>query len=416
MKKGLMNNIGLKILAFVIAFMAWIAVVNIDDPVTYKTFSAIPVTVIHEEVLANAAQPQTYQIVDNTQEVDVTVTAKRKVLSKIKEENIVAVADMKELTLDTQLPIDITINGYEGDYESAESSPRNLQVKLDDEETKRFPIVPTTTGTVRDGYILGEIQADPEKVSIRGPKTVIESISRVEAKVSVSGLAEDTVLESELTLYDEDNNAVEQNLLSNNLGTGGVKVKVKLLRTKNVEVEFDTSGIRTADGYQFTGITYEPQTIQICGQQSVLDQVGTIRVPASALSVNGLAKRTEEVIDVSGYLPDNIKLADDNASSIVVTVNVEKDGTTTLDMTKGSIAVNNLDEDLTMSYTTADILEVQIAGPEELLEDLKLEQASIDLSDCKKAGVYTVPVSIVLPEGCTLLKNISVEVELKEKE
>ena len=85
MEKRLMNNIGLKILAFLVAFMLWIMVVNIDDPVTHKTFSDIPVSVINEEVLAKAQQPQTYQIVDNTQAVDVTVTAKRKTLSKIKE-------------------------------------------------------------------------------------------------------------------------------------------------------------------------------------------------------------------------------------------------------------------------------------------------------------------------------------------
>ena len=78
---------------------------------------------------------------------------------------------MKELTLQTQIPISVEITGV--NYESVEVSPRNLQVKLEDEETKKFPIVPKTTGTVRDGYALGEIQAVPEMVSIRGPKSVI---------------------------------------------------------------------------------------------------------------------------------------------------------------------------------------------------------------------------------------------------
>ena len=135
MEKRLMNNVGLKILAFFVAFMLWIMVVNIDDPVTHKTFSEIPVSVINEEVLANAQQPQTYQIVDNTQVVDVTVTAKRKTLNKIKAKDIIAIADIKELTLDTQIPIDITINGFEERYDSAQANPRNLQIKLEDEET-----------------------------------------------------------------------------------------------------------------------------------------------------------------------------------------------------------------------------------------------------------------------------------------
>lgn len=52
MKKGLMNNWGLKILSFLLAVMLWLIVVNIDDPVTTQTFNNIPVAVTNAEVLA----------------------------------------------------------------------------------------------------------------------------------------------------------------------------------------------------------------------------------------------------------------------------------------------------------------------------------------------------------------------------
>lgn len=412
-----MNNIGLKILAFLVAFMLWIMVVNIDDPVTHKTFSDIPVSVINEEVLAKAQQPQTYQIVDNTQAVDVTVTAKRKTLSKIKERDIIAVADIKELTLDTQIPIDITINGFEERYDNAQANPRNLQIKLEDEETKRFPIVPTTTGTVRDGFVLGDIQAMPEKVSIRGPKSVIAEISRVEASVSVSGLSKDAILDSELVLYDSNNNIIDQNLLSNNLGTEGVGVSVQILNTKSIPLEFDTSRIEAARGYEFTGITYEPQTIQISGEREEMSNISSLRVPASALDVSDIREKTEKVIDVSEYLPDNIRLADENAGSVVVTISVEKDGTKSYDITVGSIMINNLSEELTMSYATADVLELQVRGPKEALDSLSLEQAiSIDLQNYTADGTYDVPVSVKLPDDCFLEKNVKVRVILSMKE
>lgn len=71
MKKGLMNNWGLKILSFLLAVMLWLIVVNIDDPVTTQTFNNIPVAVTNAEVLA--ATNQTYQIEDGTQNVSVTV-------------------------------------------------------------------------------------------------------------------------------------------------------------------------------------------------------------------------------------------------------------------------------------------------------------------------------------------------------
>lgn len=412
MRERLMNNVGLKVLAFLLALMLWFIVVNIDDPVTTETYYSIPVSVINEEVLAEANQ--TYQIQDGTQSVAVTVKAKRSVLNKIENEDIQAYADMKELTLQTQVPISVVIKGY--DYESVEVTPRNLQVKLEDEETKKFPIVPTTTGTVRDGYALGEIKAVPEMVSIRGPKSVIGAISRVEAAISVSGLSEDEQLPSELVLYDEENNVIDQSLLTNNLGTDGVAVSVQILKTKNIQLEFDTSEVQAADGYSISGVTWEPQQIQVTGTREALSKLSKIGIPASALELTGLNSKTEQVVDIAEFLPEEVRLLDENAGSVVVTIVIEKDGTKAYDISLGSIKVNNLPDDLTLSYETADVLEIQIRGPADILNKYEVNQnIGIDLSEYTKAGIYTIPVDIKLPEGCTLEKPVTVNIVLKEK-
>ena len=413
MKKGLMNNWGLKILSFLLAVMLWTIVVNIDDPVTTKTFNNIPVTVINTEVLA--ATNQTYQIEDGTQNVSVTVRAKRSVLGKIKSDQIKATADMKELTLQTQIPIDIEIEGIS--YEDVEVTPRNLQVKLEDEETKKFPIVPKTTGTVRDGCALGEIQAVPEMVSIRGPKSVIDSISKVEASVSVSGLSEDVVTKSELVLYDKDNNIIDQSLLANNLGTEGVSVSVQVLETKNVKVEFDTSEITAAAGYSISNIKYEPDHINVTGRSEDLKKLKKISIPASALSsMSGLTSKTEQVVDIAEYLPEDIKLTDENAGSVVVTVGIDKDGSKSYDISMGSIKVNNLSDRLSLNYESADVLEIQIRGSEDTLNSYKInDHVSIDLKNYQTAGTFTVPVTVEVPNGCVLENTVTVNVVLEEK-
>ena len=387
MKKRLMNNLGLKMLAFCIAALLWFVVVNVDDPISQKTFLDIPVSVINTEVLAETQQ--TFHIVDDTQSVEVTVSAKRSVLNRISAKDIIAVADMKELTLKTQIPIDITIDGFK--YESAVAHPRNLQVKLEDELTKKFPIIPTTTGTVRDGYALGEIEAVPEKVSIRGPKSVIERISRVEASVSVSGLSADTVLPSELVLYDEEDERIDQELLTNNIGTDGVGVSVQLLRTKDIPLSFDTSKIKTASGYTFEGITFEPTTIQVSGTREEMNSLTKIMVPASVLQFTNLKARTEKVVDISEFLPEGVQLVDENAGSIVVTINIQKDGTNTFDITVASITVKNLSSELTLDYITAEAIEIQVRGPKTLLEDLDISsKVSVDLSAYTEPGDYAV--------------------------
>lgn len=415
MKKTLTNNLGLKLLAFFTAVMLWIIVVNIDDPYAKKTFTNIPVTVINTEVLAE--EQQTFQIVDNTQAVSVVVNAKRSVLNKIKAEDIVAVADMKELTLKTQIPIDVSIEKFSGKYESAVATPRNLQVKLEEEEIKKFPIVPTTTGTVRDGYVLGEIKAVPEKVSIRGPKSVIEKISKVGTSVNISGLSKDTILSSELVLYDEDGEIIDQTLLTNNLGADGVGVKVTLLHTKEVPVEFDTSEISVASGYEFTEITFEPQKVSVAGKEEDLEKITSIKVPASALRMDDLTKKIEKVVKIAEYLPENIQLTDENADSIVVTISVEKNGTKSYEVTVGNIKVKNLNEDFVLTFETADSIELLVRGTKEVLDAYEPEgHVSIDLESYEKAGFYTVKVKVDVPNGCILEREPTINITLEKKD
>ena len=413
MRKRLTVNFGLKILAFFIALFMWLIVVNIDDPVTDKTYTGIPVQVINEEVVTSANR--TYQIVDDTQEVSVTVTAQRSVLNDVKAEDIVAIADMKEISLGTQIPIEVKIEGYK--YDSAVSNPRNLQIQIDDEAKNNFPITPTTLGTVREGYVIGELKANPEKVTIRGPKTVIDSINRVVAEVDVSGLSSDTEVEARLVLYDANNNVIDQSLLANNLGKEGLTVEVTLHQIKSVKVELDTSMVTAADGYKISEISVEPQEVRISGSKSALARVTEISVPASALTAVNLTQRTERSIDISQYLPEDVSLVDENADNVVVTIAVEKPGAKNFEVSTSSITVNNLDSNLELSYGSVVDLEIQIKGPDATLNTFSIaKKVSIDLKDYTRPGTYTVPVSVELPSGCSLVNEVSVEVILEEKQ
>ena len=414
MRKRIANNLALKILAFLIAAFLWLIVVNIDDPVGDKTFSNIPVQVVHEEVITD--NNNTYQSVDNTQEVNVTVTAQRSVLDKIKAEDIQATADMKELTMRTQVPIEVTIKGYTGKYEKANANPRNLQIQIDEEAKNNFPITPTTTGTVREGYVVGELKALPEKVTLRGPKRIINSISKVTAEADVSGLSEDETLEAKLVLYDSNNNVIDQTLLANNLGKEGVSVEVNLLQVKRVPVKIDTAEISAAEGYKLGTITVEPQEVSVTGEKSVLSNVSEISIPASALQMENLTQRTETTVDISSYLPNDVSLAEQNANKVVISIPVQQPGAKTFEVSTSSIVVNNLSSNLDISYDSTVDLEIQIKGPSDVLNVFSpAKKVSIDLKEYTEAGTYIVPVSVELPDGCSLVNDVSVEIVLEKR-
>ncbi len=412
MRRRLTANWGLKILAFFSAVLMWLVVVNIDDPVTDKTYSGIPVSVINEEIVTTTNR--TYQIVDNTQEVAVTVSANRSVLNKIRSEDIIAIADMKELSLGTQIPIDVSIPGFK--FEKVYTTPGNLQVKIEDEAKNNFPITPTTTGTVREGYVLGELKPNPEKVTLRGPKSVIDNISRVVAEANVSGLSENADIEGKLILYDRNNNVIDQTLLANNLGKEGVSVRVTLNQIRSVPVKPDTSMITAATGCKVSAVNVEPREVRVTGDEEDLDKLDKIEIPAEDLEIPDLSERTERMVDISPYLPEGVTLADENAGSVVITILIEQPGVKNYEVSTSSITVNNLAENLELVYGAVVDLEIQVRGPAEVLKVFTIaRKVSIDLKNYQTPGTYLVPVTVELPDGCELVDSEEVEIILEKK-
>ncbi|MFV0363179.1 MAG: YbbR-like domain-containing protein [Suipraeoptans sp.] len=413
MKEKLLSNFGLKILAFVSAILLWAFVVNINDPEVSQSFSNVQVQIVNEDILTQTEK--TMQVPD-TDTVTVTVTAKRSVIRQLDAEKIVATADLKDITMGTLIPIKISIPGYENRYSTATSNPVNLEVQIDDEAKASFPITPVDKGTVRDGNVLSEMKSNPESVVIYGPKSIIDNISRVTAEVNVAGLSEDSTLESDLVIYDKNDNTVSQTMLRFNIGEEGLSVNVKLLKVKKVSLNFDDSLISAADGYVYSGISYEPKEIEIKGKKEDLSGISDIDIPATALEARNLDKKTDKTINIAEYLPDSIELFDQNAGTIVVTLNIDTPGVNTFEVATNSIVVKNLDDKLETSFDTAVDIEIQLQGEESVLDVLSLaNKVSIDLKDYTEPGTYTVPVSVELPSGVKLVNSLEIKVILKQK-
>jgi YbbR domain-containing protein len=197
---------------------------------------------------------------------------------------------------------------------------------------------------------------------------------------------------------------------------------VKLLVTKHVPVKFDTSLIIPGEGYVFDGIEVEPQTIEVAGKADVINSMSEIAVEAEALKREGLTANEEVVIEMGSHLPEGIILADEAAGSIVVRILMEKAGMKTLALPVRSVKVNNASEQFEITYVGEQTVNLQFAGPKDVLQTLTKETisemilATIDLSQYKEEGTYDVPVQVIdLPEQCTYLGEATVQITLKKK-
>ena len=413
-KYKLTTNLGLKIIAFIFAVFLWCIVVNLDNPVGSSTFRDIPVQIVNADIITSAGE--VYQV-EGDGTVTVVVYATREVRQKLSSEDIVATADIKQIDSTGRLvPIEVSINGFSGETITAEAIPRNLTITREKSGKKTLALTVDTEGiTTADGYILGDVSVSPEQVTITGAESALAQIDRAEAQVDAEGLREDSELPANLVLYDENGNPQNQSQIGNNLGDQGLTVSVEVLKMKSVPIVFNVTG-SPAEGYKYTGCISTPESIQVCGKSDALDTVNEIEIPASVIDISGASQPIEMTVDITPYLPEGVSLVEERAGNITVTVNIEQEGTLTIDFMVSSIRIDNLSENLQVNYEPDAEITLRFTGDEALLDTLDISNAvSVDLEDYTEPGTYDIPVRVNLPSGITLDGQVSVQLTLEEK-
>ncbi len=414
-KYKITTNLGLKVIAFIFAVFLWFIVVNFDNPVGSSTFRDIPVQILNEDIITSAGE--VYQV-EGDKTVTVVVYATREVRQKLTSDNIVATADIKQIDSTGRLvPIEVTINGFSGETITAEAIPRNLTIQREKSGKKVMSLTVDTGGiNLADGYILGDASVEPDQVTITGAESVLEQVDRAVARVDdVSGVSEDSVLPASLVLYDANGNELNQTQIGNNLGEKGLSVSVEVLKVKGIPVVFGVTG-SPAEGYKYTGCISTPESVQVCGKSEDIDKISEIDVPASAVDISGASAPIELTVDITQYLPEGVNLVDENSGNVTVTVKIEQEGTLSIDFMVSSIRINNLAENLQVSYEPDAEITFRFTGDEALLDTLDISNAvSVDLSDYDEAGTYDVPVRVNLPAGISQDGKVTVQLTLEEK-
>ena len=414
-KYKITTNLGLKVIAFIFAVFLWFIVVNFDNPVGSSTFRDIPVQILNEDIITSAGE--VYQV-EGDKTVTVVVYATREVRQKLTSDNIVATADIKQIDSTGRLvPIEVTINGFSGETITAEAIPRNLTIQREKSGKKVMSLTVDTGGiNLADGYILGDASVEPDQVTITGAESVLKQVDRAVAQVDdVSGVSEDSVLPASLVLYDANGNELNQTQIGNNLGENGLSVSVEVLKVKGIPVVFGVTG-SPAEGYKYTGCISTPESVQVCGKSEDIDKISEIDVPASAVDISGASAPIELTVDITQYLPEGVNLVDENSGNVTVTVKIEQEGTLSIDFMVSSIRINNLAENLQVSYEPDAEITFRFTGDEALLDTLDISNAVfVDLSDYDEAGTYDVPVRVNLPAGISQDGKVTVQLTLEEK-
>ena len=416
MKEKITNNLLLKILSLIIAFLVWLIVVNADNPIMTESFVVSDVQLLNEAYI-DADGKMCMQ--DEEQDpIRVTIRAERKVLDRISASDIQAVADLQQaVSLDTDpvmVPITAVCAGIAP--EDIQVTPQNLSLHVEDKDTQEFVVNVTTNNTRPDrGYEVGTLSSNPEKIKITGPISLINKIDRVNAAIDVSDASEDVTEETEVTVIDKNGEVFSDTDMAY-LNVSKVYVTARLWEVRSdVRIRAEYSGT-AAEGYEAESITTTPNVITVAGSTSALEaleeQNNTIWIPADAVDISGEKSDYEEKINISDYLPEGLKLTADSSEDLFIRVNILPEGSSVCEVPTKNIIVENAPDTMQVAFDTA-MIEVRVKKTSEDLEDLteKEIQASIDLEDIEE-GSHELPVEIRLPEGYELVDEVTTGVEV----
>lgn len=423
MKNKLTNNIGLKIASIFFAVILWLVVTTVNNPIVPQPFYDIPVTLLNTELITDSGR--VYDVLDGTDIIGrVTVRAPHSVVSELRAEDIVATADVSELSSLDTISIKLTTNVYANDITSITGSIDTVKLKIENKRSKALSLKAGTSGQVEDGYIVGEVTTDQNLVRISGPQSVIDQVAKASVNVDVTGMTSDIVTNADIVLYDADDNQIDTKNITQNIDSVGVKVNI--LQKVEVPVRFNVSG-KAASGYKETGeIDGNGDTVELAGKPNAVRNLSVIEIPAEVLDITDHTEDYVANVDIRQFIPDNVILVNSENAIKTVTVHIEPEVSKRLEIREERVRVTNIPDGYNATISgLEESFVIEVIG---LSEDVAGIQANsingvIDIDkwmqqqgmEQPETGYYTVNVDFGLPETVTLLEPVRVTLHVSEK-
>lgn len=409
MKNRLTRNWGLKIASFLSAALLWLVVTNINDPIVSYRVADVPVTIRNANLITDRGQ--VYEVLDGTDTIDtVTVSAPRSIIDSLDKSNIVAVADINDLTSVDTVPIKLSTNKYNDKLDSIRGNIENVRLSIEEKQTRSLQIKPVTTGEVREGYKVGDTTTDQNLVQISGPKSVISQVAKAQAEVDISGFTNNIIgADSTIRFYDNDGKEITTANIEKSISK--VRINVEILELKALPVVCEVTGT-PEDGYQYTGeVEFSKGSVMVAAKSQLLEHVEAIEIPAGVLDVTDASEDVTVLVDLNDYLPDGVEIAENNfVGRINVIAKIEAERERAVRIPVGRIIFEGLPERYQAVITEpANECSITLTGLQNALNEVTAEAvtASVDLEawmaqeemEELTEGSYWVPVNATVADS-----------------
>lgn len=394
MKERLFKHWYFKLLACVLAVLIWFVVMGYEDPVGDRTIGGIPISLENVDMITKAGKSYS---VGGSLYATVKVRGVESVIRSLTASDFTARADIAKLyDVTGQVPVEISMSGrYQG---TVEMTPQTSSIKVNLESilTKRINIQIEQQGSVAEGYHLGSLSTNPKSVTVKAPESVMEKIASVRVSANLDGITENGEQTVALKYYSEGGALLDLSAARDtSFSIDETKVLIEVLTVKTVPVVVSVGDQdQVASGYRYTGVQQSQPTVTLSGLKSNLARVSAINIPETDLSVAGARGDQTRELALDQYLPEGLTLAEGQAQTLTVTMQVEKLSVKTYELPK----VELIGTDPALQYVLQNTpLKAQLRALEADFAqfDLSKVKASVDVTDMAP-GTYTLPVNLTV--------------------
>lgn len=409
MGKKLSNNLGLKILSVFLAFFVWLAVVNISNPEKPGS-QEVPLEILNGDVLE--ASGKTYELVGDRTSVTVSYKVRTLDSANIKPSDFRAYIDLADMYEPTgSVPVKVEVKNNK--VQSVVAKPGVIRVDTENLQKKPFDLVVKIKGTPQEGYNVGNSTISPTYVYVSGPVSVVGRISTVGIEIKVDGEDSDLSGTAPVKCFDANGNELQ---LGDRVtfSRSEIDYTLPILKVKNLSLTFEPEG-KVADGYRYTGIESNINSVAVKGLKSNLAGINSINIPKSELNMDGATGDKQVEIDLNKYLPEGVELADPGNSRIKVVIKVEALESRTYEIPVSQIQQVGASGQYDYAYDR-DTVNVIIRGLKEDLEQLTPAGIPVRLDVGQmEPGVHEGTLSFGLGGAYEVINSNDIQVTVTEK-
>ncbi len=384
----------LRIYAVVLAILIWFILSITLYPTITRTISNVPVTIKTEGTIAAdyLLSPVNFQQQDST----VKISGMRYEIGNYSADDLEARVVVSGINKPGEYDLPIEVVSKDGKrFDVLSIKPSTVKVKFDSIIEKDFNVIADAPNAKAEkGYLIDPPIAMPNSVTIKGPKSEIEKITKVVVKTdSELTLTESqNITDTKLVIYNGDT------IMDNSIFTFGkdnvsIQIPIYMIKTLPFKIEIQNA----PKNFDMTSLKYSfsHDSIDIAAPSALISDLANFHLGYIDLRSVALDYKTEFPVhlqvgyrNLSGF--DKISVAFDTSNYAIKTISVNK----------SQIHIINSPSNYNISLQTVSLQNIKLVGPKDAIKNITSADiiAEIDLLHTDITDTtYAMPVQIYCP-------------------